>query len=152
MIESVLFPSKQILDGYDMHLLETKDGKLLSGIIRAETAADITMIDAEGKKHTVKIADLESRVKSPKSIMPEGLQTNLTVSEFADLISFLESLKEKMPGQPPAKKQGAQRRAVPAVPVEMMLQEVPAISPRIDASYSPGRRADNTDQSFLPMA
>jgi putative membrane-bound dehydrogenase-like protein len=118
LIESVLFPSKQILDGYDMHLFETKDGKILSGIIRAETAADITMIDAEGKKHTVKIADLESRAKSPKSIMPEGLQTNLTVSEFADLISFLESLKEKMPGQPPAKKQGAQApRTMPFVPV-----------------------------------
>jgi putative membrane-bound dehydrogenase-like protein len=115
LIDNVLFPSKQILDGYDMHLVETKDGKLLSGIIRAENATDITMIDAEGKTHAVKIANLESRAKSPKSIMPEGSQTNLTVSEFADLISFLESLKEKMPAQqPPAKKQGAQAPRVPA--------------------------------------
>jgi putative membrane-bound dehydrogenase-like protein len=115
LIESVLYPSKQILDGYDVHIIETKNGQVLSGIIRAETGAGITLVDAEGKLHTVKLSDLESNTKSPKSIMPDGLQTNLTIAEFADLITFLESLKEKMPQTaPPAKNSSQALRLSPA--------------------------------------
>jgi putative heme-binding domain-containing protein len=97
LIESVLYPSKQILDGYDVTILETKAGQVLTGIVRAEADGAVTLIDAEGKKHTVKTADVESRAKSAKSIMPDGLQNGLTIAEFADIISFLETLKEAPP-------------------------------------------------------
>jgi len=100
LIESVLFPSKQILDGYHVTIVETKAGQVVSGIIREDTADGLTLIDAEGKLHTIKKGDVESRKKSEKSIMPDGLQTGLSLTEFADLISYLESLKEKAPAAP----------------------------------------------------
>jgi putative membrane-bound dehydrogenase-like protein len=95
--ESVLDPSKQILDGYDMTIIETKAGQLIQGIVRAEEGNEVTLVDAEGKKIVLKKADIESREKSKKSIMPDGLHIGMTVSEFADLVSYLESLKEKTP-------------------------------------------------------
>jgi putative membrane-bound dehydrogenase-like protein len=95
LAESVLDPSKQILDGYDMTIVETKGGQVIQGIVRGETGDDVTLFDAEGKKVVVKKSDIETREKSKKSIMPDGLHVGMTISEFADLLSYLESLKEK---------------------------------------------------------
>ena len=101
LAESVLDPSKQILDGYDMTIIETKSGQVVNGIVRTEAGDEVMLVDAEGKKILLKKGDIETRVKSKKSIMPDGLQVGMTIGEFADLISYLESLKEKTPA--PAK-------------------------------------------------
>ncbi len=103
LIENVLYPSKQILDGYEVTIIETKAGLSLNGIVRSESGDELTLIDAEGKKHAIKKNDIETRAKSPKSIMPDGVQVGLTISEFADLITYLETLKEKTPTAPPSK-------------------------------------------------
>jgi putative membrane-bound dehydrogenase-like protein len=100
LIESVLYPSKQILDGYHMTIVETKDGKIIQGIVRAESGDDVTLIDAEAKKIVVKKAEIETRTKSEKSIMPDGIQVGMTLVEFADLITYLESLRDPAPPMP----------------------------------------------------
>jgi putative membrane-bound dehydrogenase-like protein len=95
LTEHVLYPSKQILDGYDMMIAETKSGQIIQGIQRGEAGGEVTLVDAEGKKHVLKKGELESLTKSTKSIMPEGLHAVLTISEFADLVAYLERLQEK---------------------------------------------------------
>jgi putative heme-binding domain-containing protein len=102
LIESVLYPSKQIFDGYEQTLVRTKDGNTLAGAVRGETEAELTLIDSENQKHVVRKADIERRKVSELSMMPEGLQTTLKPEEFADLIAYLQSLKEPGP-QAPAK-------------------------------------------------
>jgi putative heme-binding domain-containing protein len=97
LIESVLYPSKQILDGYKQTIVVTKDGQVLSGIVRGDTAEELTLIDAEGKKHVVPKAKIDEVQLSDKSLMPEGLNTGLSLQDFADVIGYLESLKEKPP-------------------------------------------------------
>ena len=104
LIESVLYPSKQILDGYDMTIIETKDGKVIQGIVRGDAGDELTLIDAEAKKIVVKKADIETRTKSEKSIMPDGIQVGMTLVEFSDLISYLESLRDSTPPMPANKK------------------------------------------------
>jgi putative membrane-bound dehydrogenase-like protein len=103
LIESVLYPSKQILDGYHMTILAMNDGKVIQGIVRSESGDELTLVDAESKKIVVKKADIETRTKSEKSLMPDGLQVGMTLVEFADLISYLESLRDVAPM--PANKQ-----------------------------------------------
>ena len=100
LIESVLYPSKQILDGYDMTVVELKDGKVLQGIVRGDSGDELTLIDVEAKKHVVKKEDIESRTKSTKSLMPDGVQVGMTLVEFSDLISYLESLRDPAPPMP----------------------------------------------------
>ena len=103
LIESVLYPSKQILDGYHMTILAMNDGKVIQGIVRSESGDELTLVDAESKKVVVKKADIETRTKSEKSLMPDGLQVGMTLVEFTDLISYLESLRDAAPM--PAKKE-----------------------------------------------
>jgi putative membrane-bound dehydrogenase-like protein len=95
LIESILYPSKQILDGYQQTMIKRKsNGNLEAGIVRAETDDSVTLVDSAGQKIVIKKDDIVSRKISNISLMPEGLQTALKPEDFADVIAYLESLKE----------------------------------------------------------
>jgi hypothetical protein len=52
---------------------------------------------AEGTLRTVRKADVSQRKDSGLSPMPESLHAGLTPQQFADLVSYLESLKTEAP-------------------------------------------------------
>jgi putative heme-binding domain-containing protein len=95
LVESVLYPSKQIFDGYQQTLIRTKDGNTWAGSVRGETDDEVTLIDAENRKTVIKKTTVDRRKVSELSLMPDGLHAGLKPQEFADLIAYLESLKEK---------------------------------------------------------
>ncbi len=95
LIESVLYPSRQILDGYKSTVVDTKDGESYTGFIREENAKELTLLDAAGVRHPIAKDQISKRSESNFSLMPEGLQTGLSLDNFADLIAYLDSLKEK---------------------------------------------------------
>jgi putative membrane-bound dehydrogenase-like protein len=95
IIESVIYPSKQILDGYEQWGIGTNSGDVQWGIIRGEDDNEVTMYDSAANKIVIKKSDIRLRRKSPLSLMPEGLEQSMSPQEFTDLISYLESLKEK---------------------------------------------------------
>jgi putative heme-binding domain-containing protein len=97
LVESVLYPSKQIFDGYQQTLIRTKDGNTYAGSVRGETQDELTLLDAENRKTVIKKASIDRRKVSELSLMPEGLHTGLKPQEFADLIAYLQSLKEPAP-------------------------------------------------------
>ena len=51
LIESVLEPSRQIVEGYRSEVVATADGRVLSGLVRAESDRELTLVDAEGRRH-----------------------------------------------------------------------------------------------------
>jgi putative membrane-bound dehydrogenase-like protein len=93
LIESVLYPSKAIREGYQQTVLELKDGDSISGAVKGESADTVTIQDAEARLQTVRKNDIVRRTTSALSLMPEGLQTALSLTDFADLISYLENSK-----------------------------------------------------------
>ena len=52
LIRSVLEPSSRIADGYQPVVVATHDGRVLSGVVRAETDGAIELIDADAKIHS----------------------------------------------------------------------------------------------------
>jgi putative heme-binding domain-containing protein len=94
LIESILYPSKQIFDGYQQTLVRTKSAKTFAGSVRGETETDFTLIDANGVTSVIRKADVDKRKVSQLSLMPEGLHAALKPEEFSDLVSYLQSLKE----------------------------------------------------------
>jgi len=42
----------------------------------------------------VRKPEIDQRKESELSLMPEGLNTGLSLQDFADIVSYLESLKE----------------------------------------------------------
>jgi putative membrane-bound dehydrogenase-like protein len=96
IIESVLYPSKRILDGYQQVFFQLKGDEEISGLVRAENEQQITLVDSTGATHFLEKTNVIGRRISPVSLMPEGLQTGLSLSDFADLIAYVEN-----PNAPP---------------------------------------------------
>ncbi len=104
LIESVLEPSRQVVEGYRPTVLATSDGRVLTGLVRSESDDRLAVIDAQGRERVVRKDEIESRSLSSASIMPDGLADRLTRDEFADLIAYLQTLRsaaETSLGLPP---------------------------------------------------
>ena len=92
LVESVLFPSKKVADGFRTTTLALADGQVLSGLVVADGGERLVLLDSQGAKHDVRKPDIEQRTQSDMSPMPDGLQAGLTPQEFADLIAYTETL------------------------------------------------------------
>jgi len=99
LIEHILYPSKAVREGYAQTIVETSDAETISGLVQSETADDLSLVDASGAVHRLPKKRITQRIASSFSLMPEGLHTGLTLTQFADLIAYLESLKG--PTSPP---------------------------------------------------
>ena len=72
LIESVLEPSRQIVEGYRPTVVATADGRVLTGIVKGESAEELTLVDAEGRRQVVRKAEIEERKPGDDSLMPDG--------------------------------------------------------------------------------
>jgi putative heme-binding domain-containing protein len=95
LAEAVVYPSRAIREGYHQVTVTTVDGRVVAGLVRAEAADSITLRDADGKDHTLKADDIEKRSAVRASLMPEGLHAGITKREFADLVTYLHSLRPR---------------------------------------------------------
>jgi putative membrane-bound dehydrogenase-like protein len=93
LVESILQPSAKIAQGFETYVFETVDGKIFSGFVVGERA-DATLIrESNGVYRELKKADIEARRPQMISSMPEGLVSNLTPEQLADLVAYLQSLR-----------------------------------------------------------
>jgi putative heme-binding domain-containing protein len=100
LIESILEPSRQIVEGYRPTLLALKDGRVLTGIVREETTETLALVDAEAHRQSIPKAEVEERRVVATSLMPEAQASGLTPAEFADLIAYLACLRSEGQGTP----------------------------------------------------
>lgn len=91
IVESILWPSKTISDQYEMALIQTKTGDVISGMVQRENAQAVFMVTAEAPDKPVRVlkAQIAERKKSTVSIMPEGLVDTLGIGPVSSLVTFL---------------------------------------------------------------
>ena len=90
MLESILFPSLSFVRSFEPVTIATDDGRVFNGVIRDETDATLTLqLDAQKSIQIAKSA-IEERQPGTVSIMPEGLEKQLTPQELADLVKYLK--------------------------------------------------------------
>jgi len=91
--ESIFDPNKVIIEGFQPTLIKTKDGKILSGMIRDEGDEALWVWEANGKKTEIFKRDIGSRKSLNVSYMPDNFPELMTAQESADLIAYLLTLK-----------------------------------------------------------
>jgi putative membrane-bound dehydrogenase-like protein len=93
LVESIAFPSASFVRSYEPMLVATKDGRIVSGNLKKDAPDEIELtINAT---ETVRIArdDIDELRPGAVSVMPSGLDQQLTRQELADLIAFLKAAK-----------------------------------------------------------
>jgi putative heme-binding domain-containing protein len=93
LLESIAFPSASFVRGYEPYVVATKDGRVYNGILKRESTEAIYLVTAERTEVRVPRSAIESFEPGKVSIMPQGLEMQLTRQELADVISFMLSLK-----------------------------------------------------------
>jgi quinoprotein glucose dehydrogenase len=87
-----VFPNKQIADGFESVLITLKNGASHAGVLKGETAAELTVNSPEDGVLVLKKSDVTTRERG-LSGMPEGMGQLLTKQELRDLIQFLGTLR-----------------------------------------------------------
>jgi putative heme-binding domain-containing protein len=93
ILAGVLDPNQEVNPQYVNYAVITKDGRSLSGIIVAETATSVTLKRAEGVTDTVLRVNIDEIAGTGLSIMPEGMEKELSQQAMADLIAYIMSLE-----------------------------------------------------------
>jgi len=93
LLESILEPSRLIDPKYVTYLVETKDGRVLSGILTERNEREVVLKDPQNQVVRLPLAELEQLVTQQQSLMPELLLRDLTAQQVADLLEYLCSLK-----------------------------------------------------------
>jgi len=89
----VLDPNREVNPAYLNYIVLTDDGLSITGMITAETATSITLTRAEGESDTVLRTNIEEMQNTGLSIMPEGLEEQLTKQDLADVVEYLMSIE-----------------------------------------------------------
>jgi putative membrane-bound dehydrogenase-like protein len=92
LLSDILDPSREVDPRYINYLVTTKAGRTFSGMIAAETASSLTLRRAEKAEDTILRSQIDEVQATPKSLMPEGLETQLTKQDVADVIAYLQAV------------------------------------------------------------
>ena len=89
ILESIVAPNSTIATGFQSASVTLKNGETLSGVVSHESADTVTITSvADGKKRTVKTADVAERTPLP-SPMPPHFGVVLSKREIRDLVEFI---------------------------------------------------------------
>ena len=112
LVQSILEPSRQIVEGFRGITLVTTQGQVLSGFAAVEAAGQLRIVDAQGQTISLPIAAVAERKTSTASPMPDNLAATLSPDEFCDLVAYLETLRAAGQSSPGGGVQG--RMSLPA--------------------------------------
>jgi putative heme-binding domain-containing protein len=91
LVTNILDPNREVSPNFALYLVETHDGRTLSGLIASETAGNLTLKRADGGTDTVLRSEIKSLTSPGISLMPEGLEAAITPQQMADLIQYLKA-------------------------------------------------------------
>jgi len=88
LVENIVDPSAVVDAAYYLNTLTLKDGRVLSGIVGAQTERTLTL-RMVGQENVIERADIAKRETLPISLMPEGLLQGFTPEQQRDLFKYL---------------------------------------------------------------
>lgn len=106
LLLNILDPNRGVEARYLSYTATLKDGTQRVGFLQAETATSLTLVGPDGKPLSVLRTDIEELRSSGKSVMPEGIEKEISIDQMADLLMFLRSTapqpkRKEFPGNVP---------------------------------------------------
>lgn len=104
LLTAILDPNRDVDARYVSWLAITQDGQTVNGMIVEENATTIRLREAGGKEHLIERTDIEAFRSTQRSLMPDGLEQDMSSQDLRDVIEFLsvfESPYKQIAGNAP---------------------------------------------------
>src|SRR5262249_26407316 len=92
LLTDILDPSREVDPRYVNYQVTDKAGRTFTGMIVAETASSITLRRAEKAEDVLLRGNIDVIEATAKSLMPEGLEMQLSKQDVADVIAYLQAV------------------------------------------------------------
>jgi putative membrane-bound dehydrogenase-like protein len=93
LLESVIYPSASFVRSYEPYIIMTKSDETYSGVLKKDTADEIVLATGPGAEVRIARGDITEMRPGTVSVMPAGLEQQMSKQELADLLAFLKSTK-----------------------------------------------------------
>ncbi len=93
LLQSILDPNAEVAAAYVAYTVETKSGDTYLAIVSGDNPQAVTLKMPSGEGVQVPRSDIATMKSSDKSMMPEGLESGLSVQQVADLLEFVATAK-----------------------------------------------------------
>jgi len=100
---SILDPNRAVESKYRQFIATTHDDKSAVGILTDESSHSITLTTIGGVQQTLSRKNLKSLESGALSLMPDGLESGLSLQQMADLLAFLSASNEALRIRPDEK-------------------------------------------------
>ncbi len=106
LVTAVLDPNRAVEAKFLQFNAATNNGLVVTGLLTNETATSVTLLAAEAKATTLLRTEIDELFAVNKSLMPEGLEKELSPAAMADLIAFIRGnvplpTRKTFPGNEP---------------------------------------------------
>jgi putative heme-binding domain-containing protein len=91
LLIAILDPNRVVEARYLNYVAVTKNGQTFAGVLAGEAGTSVTLVEPDGKQRVLLRTALEELTSTGKSLMPDGLEKDLTQQDLADLIAFIRA-------------------------------------------------------------
>jgi putative membrane-bound dehydrogenase-like protein len=91
LLEAIVYPSASFVRSYEPVTIATTDGRVLNGILKKDAPDEIVLAVSATEEARVSRGDIDELRPGTVSVMPAGLDQQLTPQELADLVVFLKA-------------------------------------------------------------
>lgn len=91
MLHGILDPNREVLPAYSAHTAVRLDGRVMTGLLVAESDTAVTLRSAEGMEYVMARDEIEVLIDTGRSLMPEGFERSIDPPAMVDLLAYLMS-------------------------------------------------------------
>jgi putative heme-binding domain-containing protein len=93
LLEAIVYPSASFVRSYEPMLVATTDGRVLNGLLKKDGAEEVVLAIDATQEVRIARSEIEEMKAGEVSVMPAGLDQQLTEEQIADLVAFLKAAK-----------------------------------------------------------
>lgn len=89
LLSDILDPNRMFEARWSAYSIETKDGRVLSGLVQSETQDSVVLAMMGGAKETLSRSAIKDMKSLDRTLMPDGLEAAISKEQMSDLLAFL---------------------------------------------------------------
>ena len=93
LLEAIVFPSASFARSYEPVVVTTSSGATHMGVLRSDAGDEVVLAIGAGQETRIPRQEIDDMQPGTVSLMPPGLDEQLTRQELADLLAFLKATR-----------------------------------------------------------